>query len=159
LAKKSELLELASHYKVTSVRTAMRKNEIRDILVQDLVDDGIFDEEFMTLIEGGSDQRFKMKLELEKFKLERELEAQERERDRQFQIKMKELELGKTTPVVSKTFDVTRNIRLVPPFQEKGVDKYFLHFKKVAENLKWPKEHWPLLLQSVLIGKARDIYT
>ena len=47
----------------------------------------------------------------------------------------------------------------------------FLHFKtrklintsytlkKVAENLNWPKEHWTLFLQSVLIGKAREIYT
>ena len=35
----------------------------------------------------------------------------------------------------------------------------FLHLKKkVAENLNWPKEHWTLLLQSVLIGKAREIY-
>ena len=56
-------------------------------------------------------------------------------------------------------FDVTKHIRLVPPFQEKEVDKYFLHFEKVAENLNWPKEHWTLLLQSVLIGKAREIYT
>ena len=59
----------------------------------------------------------------------------------------------------SKVFDVTKHIRLVPPFQEKEVDKYFLHFEKVAENLKWPKEHWTLLLQSVVIGKAREIYT
>ena len=46
----------------------------------------------------------------------------------------------------------------------------FLHFKKkklintsytekVAENLNWPKEYWTLLLQSVLIGKAHEIYT
>ena len=59
----------------------------------------------------------------------------------------------------SKTFDVTKHIRFVPPIQEKEVDKYFLHFVKVAENLKWPKEHWTLLLQSVVIGKAREIYT
>ena len=61
--------------------------------------------------------------------------------------------------MTSKTFDVTKHIRLVPPFQEKEVHKYFLHFEKVAENLKWPKEHWTLLLQSVVIGKAREIYT
>ena len=28
----------------------------------------------------------------------------------------------------------------------------------MAENLKWPKEHRTLLLQSVVIGKAREIY-
>ena len=59
---------------------------------------------------------------------------------------------------IEYNFDVTKHIRLVPPFQEKEVDKYFLHFEKVAENLKWPKEHWTLLLQSVLIGKARETY-
>ena len=56
-------------------------------------------------------------------------------------------------------FDVTKHIRLVSPFQEKETDKYFLHFEKVAENLKWLKEHWTLLLKSVMIGKAREIYT
>ena len=42
----------------------------------------------------------------------------------------------------------------------------FLHFKKkklinTSYTLKRlrPKEHWTLLLQSVLIGKAREIYT
>ena len=67
---------------------------------------------------------------------------------------------AKTKPLDLGThFDVTKHIRLVPPFQEKEVDKYFLHFEKVAENLKWPKEHWTLLLQSVVIGQAREIYT
>ena len=60
---------------------------------------------------------------------------------------------------IEYNFDVAKHIRLVPPFQEKEVDKYFLHFEKVAENLNWPKEHWTLLLRSVLIGKAREIYT
>ena len=60
---------------------------------------------------------------------------------------------------IESNFDVTKHIRLVPSFQEKEVDKYFLHFEKVAENLNWPKGHWPLLLPSVLIGKAREIYT
>ena len=33
-----------------------------------------------------------------------------------------------------------------------------MHFEKVANNLKWPKEHWPALVQSVLIGKGRSTY-
>ena len=41
----------------------------------------------------------------------------------------------------SKYFDITKHIRRFPPFQEKEVDKYFLHFKKVDENLKWLKKH------------------
>ena len=108
----------------------------------------------------------------------REMEEREREKERErherieiekekleFLLKMKELELQdkiktKSLPLgTSKTFDVTKHIRLVSPLQESEVDKYFLHFEKVAENLKWPKEHWTLLLQSVVIGKAREIYT
>ena len=76
------------------------------------------------------------KLEIEKERLEIEKEKL------QFELKMKELELQgksklKSLPLAtSMVFDVTKHIRLVPPFQEKEVDKYFLHFEKVAENLK-----------------------
>ena len=42
---------------------------------------------------------------------------------------------------IEYNFDVTKHTRLVPPFQEKEVLKYFLHFEKVAENLDWPKSH------------------
>ena len=53
----------------------------------------------------------------------------------QDKVKTKPLDLG-------THFEVTKYIRLVPPFHEKEVGKYFLHFEKVAENLKWPNEHW-----------------
>ena len=105
------------------------------------------------------------RLEHEKLKLEAEERIEIEKEKLQFELKMKELELerkskSKPLPLDSgKSFDVTKHIRLVPPFQEKEVDKYFLHFEKVAENLKWPREHWTLLLQSVVIGKAREIYT
>ena len=47
----------------------------------------------------------------------------------------------------------------MPPFQEKEADKYFIHFKKIATSLEWPQDAWMLLLQSVLIGKAREVYS
>ena len=85
----------------------------------------------------------------------------------QHELEMKKLELQLklgsdatcNTEKYSAKFDVTKYIKLVPPFQERDVDKYFLHFEKVAGNLKWPKEYWVMLLQSVLVGKAREIYT
>ena len=58
----------------------------------------------------------------------------------------------------SGSFDITKNIRLVPPFVEKDVEKYFPHFEKVALTLKWPRDVWPLLLQSVLTGRAQEVY-
>ena len=56
-------------------------------------------------------------------------------------------------------FNVSKHIRLVLPFQEKEVDKYLVHFEKIATGLEWPREVWTLLLQSILIGKAREIYS
>ena len=103
--------------------------------------------------------------EMEREKLEQQERIEIEKEKLHFELKMKELELdgkskSKPLPLDSgKSFDVTKHIRLVPPFQEKEVDKYFLHFEKVAENLKWPREHWTLLLQSLVLGKAREIYT
>ena len=80
----------------------------------------------------------------------------------EFEIRKLELQLKLgCDPGVEKPsgkFDVTKHIKFVPPFQQADVDKYFLHFEKVAGNLKWPKEYWVMLLQSVLVGKAREVY-
>ena len=64
-----------------------------------------------------------------------------------------------TTTAKSPGFDISKHIRLIPPFQEKEVDKYFVHFEKIATSLECPKEGWILLLQSVLIGKVRERYS
>ena len=216
LAKKTDLLNIADHYALTSVKPSMLKHEIKNILIKFLVDEEILDPSALSsILITQTDlqlrelevqrqiQLEKLSLEQEERKLEREerirveqlereermqkekLEMEERiakekllfqekekenerllqekEQERQYNLRMKELEMQdkvKPKPLDLGThFDVTKHIRLVPPFQEKEVDKYFLHFEKVAENLKWPKEHWTLLLQSVVIGKAREIYT
>ena len=226
LAKKSDLLDIAAHYELTTVNKSMLKQEIKNILVQFLVDKEILDSSALSLVlvtQTGLQMReleIQKQIELEKLRLEQEklrmeqerqmqkermemeervqkermeMEEREKEKERQMQkermeteerekekerqiqierekikfdteVRMKELEMQNMTvkrqPLESCVhFDITKHIRLVPPFQEKEVDKYFLHFEKVAENLKWPKEHWTLLLQSVIIGKAREIYT
>ena len=98
-------------------------------------------------------RELELKAEQEKALLEAEKEAAAREHE------LKMASLGKHAPSdKASTFDPARNIRLVPPFQEKEVDKYFAHFEKVADSLNWPKESWVLLLQSVLVGKAQEIY-
>lgn len=106
--------------------------------------------------------------ELELVKIQAEREERERDRDREerielerLKLEMRKVELGSKPNNSEHTtkFDVSRCIHLVPSFQEKDVDKYFLHFEKVAENLKWPKEFWTMILQSGLVGKARAIFT
>ena len=98
-------------------------------------------------------RELELKAEQEKALLEAEKEAAACEHE------LKMASLGKHSPSdKASAFDPARNIRLVPPFQEKEVDKYFAHFEKVADSLNWPKESWVLLLQSVLVGKAQEIY-
>ena len=60
---------------------------------------------------------------------------------------------------IATKFDLGKNVQLVPPFNESEVDEYFQHFERVAQNLRWPTDQWPLLLQSVLKGKAQEAYT
>ena len=102
-------------------------------------------------------EREKRDLELKAEQQKALLEAEKEAAAREHELKM--ASLGKHPPSdKASVFDPARNIRLVPPFQEKEVDKYFAHFEKVADSLNWPKESWVLLLQSVLVGKAQEIY-
>ena len=102
-------------------------------------------------------RELELKAEQEKALLAAEIEAKKEAATREHELKM--ASLGKQSPSdKASVFDPARNIRLVPPFQEKEVDKYFAHFEKVADSLNWPKESWVLLLQSVLVGKAQEIY-
>ena len=89
--------------------------------------------------------------------LELKAEADKEAAAREHELKMAGLGIHSPKDKAS-AFDPARNIRLVPPFQEKEVDKYFAHFEKVADSLNWPKESWVPLLQSVLVGKAQEIY-
>ena len=100
---------------------------------------------------------------------------QDREKERECQLRLKELEIREKelamqvrlieldaprafTSTADPKFDISKQIRFVPPFQEKEVDKYFLHFEKITSSLECPSEVWTLLLQSVLVGKAREVY-
>ncbi|KAL2096878.1 hypothetical protein ACEWY4_006085 [Coilia grayii] len=109
-------------------------------------------------------------LELELRKMQHELELQRMSNNHALAIKKLELErqpspelpprpVSPASPSSETKFDVCKNIRLVPPFIEKDVDKYFDHFERVAASLNWPKEVWTLLLQCVFPGKAREVFT
>ena len=76
-------------------------------------------------------RKLELNAEQEKALLEAKKEAAMREHE------LKMASIGKHR---ASAFDPARNIRLVPPFQEKEVDKYFAHFEKVADSLNWPKK-------------------
>ena len=66
--------------------------------------------------------------------LELKAEADKEAAAREQELKMAGLGIHSPKDKAS-AFDPARNIRLVPPFQEKEVDKYFAHFEKVADSL------------------------
>nr|XP_043874918.1 uncharacterized protein LOC122764957 isoform X2 [Solea senegalensis] len=105
-----------------------------------------------------------------------QLENEERERKREFQLKLKRMELDAETAVKmrklelqsssvssgarssssSTTFDVSKNVSLVPVFRESEVECYLGAFERIAAALHWPKDVWPILLQCKLTGKAPE---
>ena len=87
----------------------------------------------------------------------RNFEADEKEKARAHELVVRK---AGGTPGTGRnsSIDVQRNIKLVPEFNEKEVDGFFLLFEKVADRLEWPSKIRTLLLQSVLKGKAQIIY-
>lgn len=64
----------------------------------------------------------------------------------------------KSAAIAVPQIAVGRNRRMVPPFCEKDVKKYFCYFERVASSLKWPADVWSLLRQCVITGKAQEAY-
>ncbi|KAJ8038347.1 hypothetical protein HOLleu_15742 [Holothuria leucospilota] len=45
------------------------------------------------------------------------------------------------------------------PITEDNVEKFFNHFEKLGEQLKWPRDKWSILIQSNFTGKAQEVYS
>ena len=111
----------------------------------------------------------KVKWELEKMKIEAETQNKRlvAESERLLLQQRHALEIAQTTgqtPTTSSAepdiprFDATKQVRMVPRFNEADIDFFFQSFEKTAEALEWPRSHYVILLQTVLKGKAQEIY-
>ena len=153
---KDQLLEVADIFKIEVSATEKRlKHTIKSVLLPFLIEKGVLPR---------VDMREAVRL--------KELSVREKELDNERevirlkvaenQLQLRELEIKARTDnldlATTGSFDASRHIRLVPPFVEKDVERYFPHFEKVALSLKWPKDVWPLLVQSVLVGRAQEMY-
>ena len=83
LGKKTDLLNPAKHYKLSEIKSSMRKHEIKNILVQYFVDEEIFNENALSLIVDVQSVSSSKELEL-KFQIG-QLEIQEREKEREWE--------------------------------------------------------------------------
>ena len=150
--KKSEFILVAQHYKL-EISSTLKKSELKNLVIEHLVEEELVSDDDSDLPDTASATRNTPEL--------RRLGLQDRERERESQLRLKELEIRQkelsvqlqmreleTPPAVAPRptgtstpqFDISKHIRFVPPFQEKEVDKYFLHYEKIAMSLEWPRE-------------------
>ena len=159
--KKADLLQVANHYQVAEVKSNWRKVEIVKAIIQWLVEEeDVLPLDALNSMPGASqgkenaEEKLRLKeLELEIAKVELEREQVVLRRERASAEEREEIRQARSD------FDVAKHVRMVPVFEEDEVEKYFLHFEKVAVSLNWPREKWSHLLQSQLKGKARDAYS
>ncbi|KAJ8019806.1 hypothetical protein HOLleu_41546 [Holothuria leucospilota] len=175
--KKSEIVKVAKHYGI-EFQPLMRKDEIKRYVLEYLVDESILPSTVLeTAITVPTDNTFELKrLEIEMSKevrlkeMEREREKEEREiqmqrEAREHEFRLKQLELGvikASDPKIGLDtggFDVSKHVKFVPKFQEDNVEKFFNHFEKLGEQLKWPRDKWSILIQSNFTGKAQEVYS
>ncbi|KAJ8032881.1 Protein split ends [Holothuria leucospilota] len=106
-----------------------------------------------------------MQREKEREKEEREERERREEKAREHEFRLKQLELGVikgSDPKIGLDtggFDVSKHVKFVPKFQEDNVEKFFNHFEKLGEQLKWPRDKWSILIQSNFTGKAQEVYS
>ena len=128
----------------------MGKGEVKKVVLSYLTEEELLSEEELERANVSREDVLELKkLELQErdksiqLKL-RELEIREKELAIEYKAKEIELEKAKSkvaTPVDTKAVvDVGKHICFVPSFQEVEVDKYFMHFKKIAASLKLPED-------------------
>ncbi|KAJ8050984.1 hypothetical protein HOLleu_04384 [Holothuria leucospilota] len=112
----------------------MRKDEIKRYVLEYLVDESILPRTVLeTAITVPTNNTFKLKrLEME---MNKEVRLKEMEREMQKEKEEREMQM------------------------EENVEKFFNHFEKLGEQLKWPRDNWSILIQSNFTGKAQEVYS
>ncbi|KAJ8027781.1 hypothetical protein HOLleu_29832 [Holothuria leucospilota] len=163
--KKSEIIKVAKHYGI-EFQPLMRKDEIKRYVLEYLVDESVLPKptdntfELKRLeIEMNKEIRLKeMEREREREEREMQREKEEREERERREEKAREHEYPKIG-LDTGGFDVSKHVKFVPKFQEDNVEKFFNHFEKLGEQLKWPKDKWSILIQSNFTGKTQEVYS
>ena len=161
--RKSEIIKIGENLEL-NVQNSMKIHELVRKITEHMVDENVFEE---TALEELSKEIVKMTPEQIELKKVRILARMELERNRielekakiQQETRLREVDLARKGRGRSHdNFEVTKQARLDPKFEEANVDEYFAHFERTALNLSWPRECWSMLLQTVLKGKALRAY-
>ena len=161
--RKSEIIKIAEKLEL-NVQNSMRKHELVRKIVEHIVDENVLEEAVLEELPTEMIRMTPEQIELEKIKIQAQMELQRHKMELekvkiQQETRLREVDLAiRGRKESHDSFEVTKQARLVPKFEEANVDGYFAHFERTALNLGWPKECWSMLLQTVLTGKAQRAY-
>ena len=161
--RKSEIIKIGEKLEL-NVQNSMRKHELVREIASHMVDENVFEEAVLEELPTEMIRMTPEEIELEKIKIQAQMELQrnkiELEKIKiQQETRLREVDLAiRGRKESHDSFEVAKQARLVPKFEEANVDGYFAHFERTALNLGWPKECWSMLLQTVLTGKAQRAY-
>ena len=161
--RKSEIIKIGEKLEL-NVEKTMRKHELVREIARHMVDENVFEEAVLEELPTEMIRMTPEEIELEKIKIQAQMELQRNKMELekikiQQETRLREVDLAiRGRKESHDSFDVTKQARLVPKFEEANVDGYFAHFERTALNLGWPKECWSMLLQTVLTGKAQRAY-
>ena len=161
--RKSEIIKIGEKLEL-NVQNSMRKHELVREITRHMVDENVFEEAVLEELPTEMIRMTPEEIELEKIKIQAQMELQRNKMELekikiQQETRLREVDLAiRGRKESHDSFEVTKQARLVPKFEEANVDGYFAHFERTALNLGWPKECWSMLLQTVLTGKAQRAY-
>ena len=161
--RKSEIIKIGEKLEL-NVQKTMRKHELVLKIARHMVDENVFEEAVLEELPTEMIRMTPEEIELEKIKIQAQMELQRNKMELekikiQQETRLREVDLAiRGRKESHDSFEVTKQARLVPKFEEANVDGYFAHFERTALNLGWPKECWSMLLQTVLTGKAQRAY-
>ena len=161
--RKSEIIKIGEKLEL-NVQNSMRKRELVREIARHMVDENVFEEAVLEELPTEMIRMTPEEIELEKIKIQAQMELQRNKMELekikiQQETRLREVDLAiRGRKESHDSFEVTKQARLVPKFEEANVDEYFAHFERTALNLGWPKECWSMRLQTVLTGKAQRAY-
>ena len=151
---KANLQTVALHYKLNA-GDLTTKSQLKKLVLQYLQEEKIIhvDREPLEPSAMTGEELLTLKrLEFQEKEKEREAQLKLKEielKEKELQIRLKELEVRSASSHITvdksegSVFDVSKHIKFVPTFSESEVDKYLLHFEKVASSLNGLRSHGP----------------
>ena len=149
----SELRSIARHFGATYIGRLVKADLINLVHQQLGWNEGLDDPCLSESDEGEVNREPEANPEFRQVELQIKLE-ETRNRSIETQLRLAELGVSRDNNI----FYHEKTVRLIPAFNEAGVDAYFSSFERLATRLSWLRDQWIFVLQQSFKGKALKAY-